>query len=138
MLCPHLLPEDLHELFLRRPLTHLRLGRNHQLLGGGLSAGIGVGVEVVVDELQNEVLVVVEGVDVAVQLQEVGCHLVLQIVELHYFLHFPSYLLELPLRFQELSHALSSLRLLLPLGQLQQHKIANEFLSLFLKDFPEF
>ena len=140
MLLPHLLPEDLHELLLRLPLlTHLRLGWDDELLRGGVSAGhLWVGVEVVVDELQNEVLVLIEGLNVAVQLQEVGCHLVLQIVELHYFLHLPSHLLELPLGLQEFPYALSPFCLLPPLGQLQQHKITNQFFSLFLKNFSEF
>ena len=117
MLRPHLLPEDFHELLLRLPLTHLRLRWNDELLRGGVPAGrLGVGVEVVVDELQNEVLVFIEGLDVAVQLQEMGCYLVLQIVELHYFLHLSSHLLELSLCLQELSYVLSSSCFLLPLG----------------------
>lgn len=59
---------------------------------------LGTGIEVVVDKLEDEVLVVVEGLDVAVELEEVGGHLVLQIVELGYFLHLPPRLLELALR----------------------------------------
>ena len=44
-----------------------------------------IGIEVIMNELEYDVLVVIESLDIAVQLQKMGCHLVLKIIELHGF-----------------------------------------------------
>jgi hypothetical protein len=87
-----LTPEDLHEclLLLLLLFLHLLFRGNDLLLRHPTIVGclLWIGVEVVVDELEDEVLVIVQSLNVAVQLEEMSGDLVLQIVEFHDFLHF--------------------------------------------------
>lgn len=55
------------------------------------------------DELQDEVLVAIEGLNVTVEFQEVRCHLVLQVIELKDLTHFLTDRVELPLGLHQLT-----------------------------------
>jgi hypothetical protein len=86
-----LVSEHLHEDLLLLPLllSQLPLRRHNHLLRGGFlfDCLVGTRVEVVVYELQDEILVLVEGLNVAVQFKKMSSHLVLQIVEFSYLFH---------------------------------------------------
>ncbi len=100
MVLLYLLPEDLHKLRLLLLLVahHFGLRGDDELLGREVLGGdLRVGIKVVVDEFEDEILVFVEGLDVAVEFEEMGGNFILQIIKLHYLFHLLLNLLEFAL-----------------------------------------
>jgi hypothetical protein len=102
-----LISEDFHEglLFVLFLGLELFLRWVYDLLrrGGFLCWLLGIGVEVVVDEFEDEILVIVQGLNVAVQFEEMGGDLVLKVVELDNFLNLLANQVELALCLHQLT-----------------------------------